>query len=647
MSAVFGVIDFSRPARRSPRKLIQHLSKVHGLDHSRHLEMYADGWFALGYLPPRFQSGEAERKFHQDDRVVVFVEGEILNRASTAAAARIPLEVLRQMSQPQLICTAFEHRGPALFSELDGNYRIVIWDYIKKAVYLSSDRSGYRPLYFAEEQDRVLFATEIKFLLRAMESTPAINMQAINDFLCFGTTLDQQTFFSKITRMPAEHFMHIAEGGSTLFKYTDDGAQEHGKLTDPREAANLLRNAALTSVKAFCDRKQTGILLSGGIDSRLILAAQKRLGIAATAFTASSAQSPDMRLACEVSRRLGIKHVKQELTGREFWDAFRRAVWLSDGQLDGARGMLLSLVPALKQNPVHLLDGMQPLDAPYHSAELKLWKYRKWNLAQQIWLAEKAFGRIYRGNKDEIPAGHLLREDVFGELLPAEIRLQGMVANWNFARISPAAALRALEKNVRQRSINALGLNLLRHYVHVASPLSTFAFQDVVESLPDNWHAQDKILMRRVLCDLNPDLAEIPWQRNMLNLRTPALVERFWLAVKLLMRLTDVSAARPELNSPRLRYPFFDFMDSLRNNDFFRNQVKLFLFDLLPDELINRHAVRQLLYYAVRYNADLVEILTRVMTVNLWYHVFVMGEHPAAELQLAATSEELYLQDHD
>ncbi|RMD92465.1 MAG: hypothetical protein D6814_16830, partial [Calditrichaeota bacterium] len=348
MAAIFGVVDFTRPSVRSPRKVVQHMATVHGLSLATDLDLYGDGWVGMGYLPERFQTHPRQDIFYINDRLVTLVEGDILNRASIAAASRIPLDTMKQISLPQLICHAFEHRGPALFDEIDGSYRIIIWDHVDKLLYVVADRYGFRPIFYKIINKRMFFGSEIKFLLKGLEKLPEINPQAIADFLSFGYPISSDTFFDGIVRLPGAHFLQMKQEQIYLIRYDEVEPEGKSKIRDAREAVSLLRNAAITGVKAYSDTEPTRVLLSGGIHSRLVAAAQKRLGYPVATLTVGEPSSADAQIAGNVARNLPSRHYLQKLSAAAFLDNFSRSVWLSDGLLNGLNATLLGMVPFLK-----------------------------------------------------------------------------------------------------------------------------------------------------------------------------------------------------------------------------------------------------------------------------------------------------------
>ena len=351
MSVFFGVVDFGRPAMLAPRKAIHNMAEVHGSSLSQKLMHFADGWFAIGYLPERFQPTEVKDVFYSTERYVILAEGDVLNKASIAASARIALADVRKMRLPELLCHAYQQNGQQIFAEIDGSYRIAIWDCLEKKAVVSSDRDGLRPLYFSWQKDRFLFASEVKMLLRGLRKTPSINHTAVADFVAFGQVIDDVTLFEGVEQVPAAHCITISENDIRIREYASAWDTKPEKIVGEKEAMARLRNTFMAGVKALSDLEPTGILLTGGVDSRFIAAAQHRMGYETTTFSGGEANSASAILSNRIALQIGSRHFRETLTPRLFPENFRRAVWLSDGLTHGSHSLHLSLVPLLKQTP--------------------------------------------------------------------------------------------------------------------------------------------------------------------------------------------------------------------------------------------------------------------------------------------------------
>ena len=624
MAAIFGLIDFYRPARRSPKKVVKHMARVHGLSLARHLEFYADGWVGLGYLPERFKAGQKHEAVYMNDRFVVMIEGDVLNRHSIAVAARLPEDASRQLSLAQILAHAFEHRGPKIFEELDGEYRLIIWDFVSKTLYLSADRLAFRPMFYCQVGRRVFFGSEVKFIIQALEQSPDISPQAVSDFIHFGYLLENNTFFQDIKRLPAEYYLEVQEEQLQLIRFTEwRFAEAERIILNEEEAIQQLRKVTLQAVSSYSRLGFDHLLLSGGLGSRLVAAALKRLNVPTGTLTFGVTASGEKAVAEKTAQVLGTNHQAGDLEMCYFLDVFRRTVWLSDGLVNGAHGLGLALIPLLKTAPYDLLTGLNPVDLPFRKIELLWWRRKKWDINRYGWLAQRIFTRVYDPDDPYTSAGYLLNVDA-GDAVPPRIRLLEFLKAHEIHLMEPVEALQYLVVWVRHRNFNAAISHLLNHFVRVRNPLYAFSFLDAVLKLPAALRSAEKLSLRHVLHDLYPETLAVPWQKTSLPAGTQVWREYLLLSARFLNEQFRFTAREPLAAKKSL-------LAGLRDHAALRHEVKKLLLDVLVDEWINRKTVQRLYYSSIKRDYPAGELLLRIMTLNLWYQYFVEGKQPFEE----------------
>lgn len=631
MGSFISVVDYGRPAALSPRQVLEQMAGAHGSTLAQSLLQVSDGWAALGFVPERFQP-EPRSVFDRNGRYVVFIEGEIINRASVAASARVPITVLPQMSLPALVHRAFRSRGTALFAELDGAYRIAVWDRENRSLLVASDRFGLYPIYYSEESRRVFVASELRPILLGRRGNPDFDRQAIIDLLGFGHLLDDRTLFENIRRLPEGHFLSISEKTVELKRFVDVQDPLPAAVQNQGEAIRKLRSAIMTSVKAHSDSEPTAILLTGGLDSRLIAAAQQRLGYRVTTYATGDSYSAQAMLAGRTATALGAEHRFQALTPMLYLESLQRTVWLSAGMVSAARGLRLGLIPLLREHPRRLLDSLQPLDGRFRLSEFGLWCRQRWSDEARLDLACRLFHCVFCAqNPKSLSPVSLILPEFYKDAVPARERLRQLIASTPFAGLPPRELLIALNRALRIRYGAVPVLNLLRHYVRLSTPLYTFSVLHIVESLPLKWQSGDKILIKKIIAEINPELARIPWQQTMLPAHAPLLLEYLAYGLQAVNGLLHFAPARPKQNTLLQRAPFFDFGAHLRNDRTFYIGIKSMLIDNLAREIFDKTAVARYFLGAMRQGGQLHELLARVLTINLWYRYY-LEEHSPAEL---------------
>lgn len=207
-----------------------------------------------------------------DDSVWVTYNGEVYNHADI----RKELEATGKYqwktdhSDTEVILHAYEEWGIDFLHRLRGMFAIGIWDEPKEELYLIRDRIGVKPLYYSIHNDRLVFASEIKALLKDPDQKRAVNEEGFFHFLSFLTTPAPMTLFEGISKLP----------GGTWIKVTPEGTIEEHRYWDVWDHTQPLKEESDESIakKILSELKEAvklrkvsdvpvGVFLSGGIDS--------------------------------------------------------------------------------------------------------------------------------------------------------------------------------------------------------------------------------------------------------------------------------------------------------------------------------------------------------------------------------------------
>jgi hypothetical protein len=131
------------------------------------------------------------------------------------------------------------------------------------------DPLGYHPLFFAEQDDRVLLSTSQEALLD-LAVTREVNRAAAAGWVCLRWIDARQTLFTEISRLLPGHWLRISGAGLSIQRYWNPRVSQRSHTADfeavHREFDALLR----TAVGRCLDLGPVGIYLSGGIDSTTI-----------------------------------------------------------------------------------------------------------------------------------------------------------------------------------------------------------------------------------------------------------------------------------------------------------------------------------------------------------------------------------------
>lgn len=173
-------------------------------------------------------------------------------------------------SDTEVVLHAFEEWGIGCLHKFRGMFAFALWDGRKKELWLVRDRIGIKPLYYSIHHGRIVFASEIKALLKDPDQKRAVHEEAFYHFLSFLTTPAPQTLFDGVKKLPGGTWIRISENGDIREeRYWDVWDYTKPLLNvSEEEIARLLLGELRRAVSyRKVSDVPVGVFLSGGIDS--------------------------------------------------------------------------------------------------------------------------------------------------------------------------------------------------------------------------------------------------------------------------------------------------------------------------------------------------------------------------------------------
>jgi asparagine synthase (glutamine-hydrolysing) len=174
-------------------------------------------------------------------------------------------EILFQLILAKGIKTALE--------EIRGMFAFAIYDEKEDSIQLVRDRMGQKPLFYYQDQDLLLFASELKSLKKLMqlnEIAVQVNENAIYHYLCFSNIPEPETIYKNVYAVPPAHYLKYQKGQLTISPYWAHQYLPKEKISFA-EAKEKTRHSIEESVKIRLRADVSkGLFLSGGWDSSVI-----------------------------------------------------------------------------------------------------------------------------------------------------------------------------------------------------------------------------------------------------------------------------------------------------------------------------------------------------------------------------------------
>lgn len=291
---------------------------------------WALGRVHLGVLQPEPQLGH-------ETTVNILFHGDLHN-AQELRATLTPQEQAEASGDASLVRALYKRHGRAFARSLKGAFCAVIHDQGAGELLLVADRLGSYPLYWFTVPSAIVFASELRAALKA-HPRPAINPRAVADFLKFGFPMGDRTLAAGVDMVPSSATLRyrLASGdvdieayGSIeeLFKAEDQSEQAYHARVEKAFAESMERNVR--------GNHRLGLSLSGGLDTRVILAALDRLDRSAgvASFTLGGRGCADEVIAYDLAKMGRTNHTFVALDDHYLADivpTVGRMVTLTDG----------------------------------------------------------------------------------------------------------------------------------------------------------------------------------------------------------------------------------------------------------------------------------------------------------------------------
>jgi asparagine synthase (glutamine-hydrolysing) len=329
----------------------------------------AEGYFAeagvgLGHRRLRIidLEGGIQPMYTDDDTIVTVYNGEIYNYRQLRADLEAHGHRFRTASDTETILYAYRQYGDACVEHFRGMFAIAIYDRPRRRLLLIRDRLGIKPLYYAWDGTRLVFASEVKPILRALACPPAVHAEALDFYLSVGYVPGEDTLFRHVRRLLPGHTLVWEDGRITTRQYWDLEAAGPYRGTF-ENALEEFRALAAESVRLrLVADVPLGAFLSGGLDSSTIVALmseQTREPVKTfTVGYANQPESSELAYARRVARHFGTDHHEYILEPMDFFESVDHLLRFAEEPIvESAAVALLQLSRLAKEHVTVILSG--------------------------------------------------------------------------------------------------------------------------------------------------------------------------------------------------------------------------------------------------------------------------------------------------
>jgi len=247
---------------------------------------------------------------NEDETVWVTLNGEIYNYPELRRDLEARGHRFRTRSDTEVIVHLYEEHGADFCRHLRGMFGIALHDLRRGRFILARDRLGIKPIYYWQDAEKIVYGSEIKAVLAHPGVSAAPNEAGIFQFLLLRHSLQPDTLFAGIQKLPAASVL-VADGGGARVQEYWRMRHPPALQRDPAQAAAEYEKALANAVDChLLADVPLGMFLSGGLDSSVLAAlVQQRSNRPVICFTAGFQGGNDESAhAATVARHIGAEH---------------------------------------------------------------------------------------------------------------------------------------------------------------------------------------------------------------------------------------------------------------------------------------------------------------------------------------------------
>jgi asparagine synthase (glutamine-hydrolysing) len=273
---------------------------------------------------------------NEDESIWIVFNGEIYNYKSLRRELEQKGHHFLTKSDTEVLVHLYEEFGERCVEKLNGMFTFAIWEEKQRKLVLARDRLGQKPLFYAQEGEDFLFASEVKAILAVSKQPRQIDFESLYHYLSLRFIPPPRTMLSHIKKIPPAHVLVYQHGSITLSRYWDLSFHQKNDLSEAEIRAELQEKLIQTINSHLVSDVPVGAYLSGGLDSSMVVAIMaKELGRSFKTFSVGVQEDDfnELPYASVVAGQYHTDHI-EKCVQANLIDLLPRMIWHLDEPSD-------------------------------------------------------------------------------------------------------------------------------------------------------------------------------------------------------------------------------------------------------------------------------------------------------------------------
>jgi asparagine synthase (glutamine-hydrolysing) len=331
MCGICGQLNFGsgRPVQRCDIEAMTRALAHRGPDDEGH---FIAGPLGFGFrrLSIIDLAGGHQPMSDHEESVWLIFNGEIYNFPELRCELQSHGHVFRTRSDTEVIIHGYKQWGDEVLNRLNGMFSLAIWDVLRRRLLLARDPSGIKLLYYRISQGSLYFGSEIRAVRAAGMESLELDPVSLNLFLRYRYTASPYTIVKGVRKLAPGTKLVVQDGAWEVSRWYEFQPAPFIPGKSSRQAKEELLELYKQSVRRqLISDVPVGLLLSGGIDSGLLLALMNLNGSGWPTFSVGYGPSftdDELADAAATARLLGSRHTAITITRQEFEEALPKIV---------------------------------------------------------------------------------------------------------------------------------------------------------------------------------------------------------------------------------------------------------------------------------------------------------------------------------
>ena len=265
-------------------------------------------------------------------RYCICYNGELYNYLELRSTLEAEGVEFYTQSDTEVVLAAWIHWKEKCISRFNGAFAFAVYDTFERSLVLARDRFGKRPLFYLQRKGTLFFASEMKAFLAVPGFEFEFDEEELSSILAVWTPLPSQSGFKHIRQLPMAHFLVSSERELLQVKpYEELSFSACGNFVDEADAMDQLRTSLTRSVELRLRSDfETGVYLSGGIDSSIVTALATQLSSRSLRTFSVEFEDPEFDESSfqnVVASHFGSRHSSVSVSSQSIVNAFPDAVY--------------------------------------------------------------------------------------------------------------------------------------------------------------------------------------------------------------------------------------------------------------------------------------------------------------------------------